>query len=331
MKLFPSSKVYVIAPAGTASGGPEVLHQLAAYLRQRDVDAYMYYVPHEHPDPVPAVYRHYKVPPVDSMTNRPENILISPETMPLFQAKEIRRVLWWLSVDQWLGSMTQVLAFFSENPLRRPLPHWFAFQPDLPPVHWVQSEYARQFLMLNGIPESQIHFVSDYLNPVFLNQPPGNNAAARKDIVTFNPLKGKAFTRKLTDAAPDIDWRPIQNMTPEEVRSLLRTAKVYIDFGAHPGKDRIPREAAISGCCLITGRRGAAANDVDVPIGGENKFADRDEDIPAIIARIRYLLAHYEEAYPRFATYRETILGEPARFAAQVDAALELPPLSPKQ
>lgn len=29
----------------------------------------------------------------------------------------------------------------------------------------------------------------------------------------------------------------------------MRKAKVYIDFGFHPGKDRIPREAVMCGAC----------------------------------------------------------------------------------
>ena len=81
----------------------------------------------------------------------------------------------------------------------------------------------------------------------------------------YNPKKGIEFTRQLIEAAPDLNWVPLENMSNEEVRGKLKTSKVYIDFGDHPGKDRFPREAAISGCCVITGKRGSAAYD-DVPI-----------------------------------------------------------------
>lgn len=59
--------------------------------------------------------------------------------------------------------------------------------------------------------------------------------------------------------AQDLRWVPLIGMTTEEMRSCMSKSKVYIDFGNHPGKDRIPREAAISGCIVITGKRGAAA------------------------------------------------------------------------
>ena len=61
-------------------------------------------------------------------------------------------------------------------------------------------------------------------------------------------------------------------MTEREVEDCLSQAKVYIDFGGHPGKDRIPREAALCGCCVVTGRRGAAGNDVEVPINQSYKL-----------------------------------------------------------
>ena len=30
--------------------------------------------------------------------------------------------------------------------------------------------------------------------------------------------------------------------------------KLYIDFGGFPGKDRLPREAVMHDCCIITGK-----------------------------------------------------------------------------
>lgn len=47
---------------------------------------------------------------------------------------------------------------------------------------------------------------------------------------------------------------------------------IYIDFGEHPGKDRIPREAAMRDLIVITGRDGAAVNDVDVSIPKKYKI-----------------------------------------------------------
>ena len=51
----------------------------------------------------------------------------------------------------------------------------------------------------------------------------------------------------------------------------MMESKVYIDFGNHLGKDRIPREVA-SGCCIITGKTGADKYKEDVYIGEKFKF-----------------------------------------------------------
>jgi hypothetical protein len=63
-------------------------------------------------------------------------------------------------------------------------------------------------------------------------------------------------------------------MSSSEVSDLLNKAKIYIDFGNHPGKDRLPREAAISGCCVITNKNGSAKNKFDIPISSIYKLDD---------------------------------------------------------
>lgn len=113
-------------------------------------------------------------------------------------------------------------------------------------------------------------------------------------------------------------------MTAEEVHDLLCRAKCYIDFGNHPGQDRIPREAAAAGCCVITGRRGAAANDIDIPIPASYKFEDAPQAIPAILACLRACLDDYDGHIGDFAGYREMIAGQKEKFRHDVAAALPI-------
>lgn len=152
----------------------------------------------------------------------------------------------------------------------------------------------------------------------------GGTRDPRQDIVAYNPKKGLAFTQQLMAAAPDITWAPIEHMTAEEVHALLCRAKCYIDFGNHPGQDRIPREAAAAGCCVITDRRGSAANDMDVPIPTTYKFDDVPQAIPAILSCIRDCLADYEGHTRDFDSYRAMIAGQKERFRRDVAAALSI-------
>ena len=110
-------------------------------------------------------------------------------------------------------------------------------------------------------------------------------------------------------------------MTPEEVQQLLARAKVYIDFGNHPGRDRIPREAAVSGCCVVTGRRGAAGNPNDIAIDESFKFNDTDDNLIPIVERIKDIFANFRKNYESQRKYREQIMTERAEFDRDVKAA----------
>ena len=56
----------------------------------------------------------------------------------------------------------------------------------------------------------------------------------------------------------DVDFVPIRDMNKAQVRDALFGARLYIDFGHHPGKDRVPREAAVAGAVVLLREAGAA-------------------------------------------------------------------------
>lgn len=176
----------------------------------------------------------------------------------------------------------------------------------------MQSHYALNHLVNKEINKENIFYLSDYLNINFIK---AEAKLSNKDnIVVYNPKKGFNFTKKIINYAKDVNFIPIVNMTRHEVIETLQRAKVYIDFGNHPGKDRIPREAAILGCCVITNKRGSAAFYDDVPIPEGYKFEDKDENIPLIINKIKDCFEYFEERYKDFDYYRILIKQEPQNF-----------------
>lgn len=328
MRLYPDSKVYVVCLANAQTGGPELLHQLCSTLIQFGVDASMFYTHADAPfnpaDPVHPFYKKYHLPYTFNAEDSPRNIIILPEVNSplLYVTKFSQRVFWWLSVDNYIGNVANSISGRKVNALASPLPKIFYFGKDDADIdHWVQSEYARQFVKLNGVPEYKIYMVEDYLNQAFLSRATQVDLTKKKNFVVFNPKKGFETTRQLINLAPDIDWRPIQNMTPEQVQELLAQAKVYVDFGNHPGKDRIPREAAISGCIVITGRRGSAGNNIDINIPAEFKFDERITNAYQIIEKIHEVFENFPVAYEKQADYRARILDDKNRFAREVAAA----------
>lgn len=153
--------------------------------------------------------------------------------------------------------------------------------------------------------------------------------SAKKNIVAYNPRKGFEVTEQLIKLAPDIDWRPIENMTPAQVQQLLAQAKIYIDFGNFPGRERLPREAALSNCVVITGRRGAAANDIDINIPAEFKFDERTSNVQAVVKKIREVFYNFNAALSAQSAFRMKELNAQKNFAAQVAAVFGIKKFPP--
>ena len=137
--------------------------------------------------------------------------------------------------------------------------------------------------------------------------------------ILYNPKKGYRFTKEIMKKAKELEWVPIQNLTTWQVKELLLQSKVYIDFGNHPGKDRFPREAAMCGCIVITGRRGSAKFYNDVPIDDKFKFKDSKKNIEKIVTKVRECLDNYDTQIKEFHDYRKYIRNEKEQFNKDVD------------
>lgn len=316
-----SKKVYVCCPGGAVTGGPELLHQLVDALRTYNVDAYILYTPIEKNFEITKAYEHYNVPIAQYQKIEISNsLVILPEVstglVSLFDGAQI--AIWWLSIDNYFG-------YTGEKPFKEHLIHnvrvFFGKKLGLKNlkkfIHFTQSEYARSYLERIGIDSEML---TDYLNETHLNQNHQLNKSNRENIVAYNPKKGINFTKCLIDNNQDITFIPIQGMTPIQVRELLSRTKVYIDFGNHPGKDRFPREAAMAGCCIITGMRGSAANDIDVAIPKKYKINDLsssqfDGEFKKIIKEI---FEDFDCCSADFNSYRHQIKLEPMLFKEQV-------------
>ena len=328
MKIYPDTKIFIISPGNIHSGGPELVHQHASQLLKMDYNVYMFYLPananFDPADPVDPYYKKYHIPFVRNLEIDHKNIMIVPESssLNLYVSKKIRRIMWWMSVDNYINNLCNILKKFKQNPLDSTMPKFFYFDKDDDNIeHWVQSDYAKIFIKKNGIVDRQIYRVRDYLNEAFLQRASHVDISQKENIVAYNPVKGFEFTQKLLRVAPEINWQAIRDMTPEEVQQLLARAKVYIDFGNHPGRDRIPREAAVSGCCVVTGRRGAAGNPNDIAIDESFKFNDTDDNLIPIVERIKDIFANFRSNYESQRKYREQIMTERAEFDRDVKAA----------
>lgn len=307
IQLNNQSIIYIISSPAYFTGGTLLLHQLADWLQTHGFTVKIHYIPNIE-NPIHPEFEKYNLSYCSKIEDSSNNLLIVPEVFPfeLIKYKKIQTALWWLSVDNYFRSFNnaskkrqffnKIMGYYS---LYNKAQH-----------HFCQSQYAIDFLASKGL---RGILLSDYLHDEFISKE--ITLPSKSNVILYNPKKGQEFTTKLIQAAPDLEWKPIINMTPSEVFNTLLASKVYIDFGFHPGKDRFPREAAICGCCIITGKRGAAANEIDIPIPLDYKF--EEDNIFLIIEKIRFIMENHETCIQQQNAYRDKILVEKANFNQQ--------------
>ena len=111
---------------------------------------------------------------------------------------------------------------------------------------------------------------------------------------------------------------PLVNLTKKAVIKTLKKTKIYFDFGTHPGKDRIPREAAILGNCIITNKKGSAKNNYDLSISPNFKFSEKRKNLKGIKIIIDKIFAKDFLEQKKFNSYINKIYAEKKTFIKEV-------------
>lgn len=312
------TEVYIACPAKFATGGTELLHQLCNKLVKHNVNAKMFYLESKDNSPTAERFNKYKVSHVTEIPDNKSVLLIVPETFPeiLLRYSKVKKVIWWLSVDNYIETRFKLKIFPLRNVINYykyyyTLKHTVNFK-DKRIIHLAQSQYAINYLKEKNV--KNIDYLSDYLNDVFFTNDIDYSSSKRENIILYNPLKGKEITEKIMSKYPNYQYVPLTKLTPEGVADLCKRSKIYIDFGHHPGKDRFPREAAILGCCIITNKRGAAKYYEDIAISDEYKFEESDDSLDTVGIKINKILNNYDVSINDFEAYRNRIIGEEVKF-----------------
>lgn len=313
----------VICPGGAATGGVELLHQLVEALNYHGRSASILYYPFFKRFNTPEPYKKYGVSVSDiSSINIDTTFFIIPETLTHLVKKfgPKQSLVWWMSVDNYINSGKNLYAFKNFlNPMNY---QDINRNNNLNEIagNLYQSEYALQFLRNHGILNTA--FLGDYINDDYISASPVKFDRPREDVIVFNPAKGIEQTNMLIKAMPQYKFMPIKNLNRRQVIDLLVSSKIYIDFGNHPGKDRIPREAASLGCVVITNRRGSAMNPVDIPIPDTYKLKDESESfIGEAESLFSSIFKDFEAHRLNFEAYRNIIRCERQNF---IDCTLNI-------
>ena len=299
--------IYIISSKNRVSGGPELAHQLCnAINRLSNIKAYMCYVNLDYPYNIsedaiaPAPYFRYSTQTCNDLSeiDRSENVVVFLEglTYSMKHIKNARIVLWWMSVDNYIESTNeQNLTYIKENVY----------------LHLYQSYYALNYVS-RVLPNAKGIYLSDYINEEhgkFIYP-----ADFRENIALYNPAKGYDEIKPLIEKTDWLKWVPLVNMDLPHMVLMMEAGKIYVDFGKHPGKDRIPREAAANGCVVITNKKGSAAFEKDVPIPDNYKFEDPSQSLDAIEALLHDICDNFALHQAAFSSYRDFIAKEKSKF-----------------
>ena len=305
--------VYILAPMNRMSGGAELAHQMCHAVNMlTEVQAKMCYVDVSAPFDealcidckAPDAYGIYDTEHVTDFSemDQPENVVVFPEglTLSIRYVRNAKKVLWWMSVDNYVISTKESnLEYIRDNVA----------------LHLYQSYYAKTYVE-EKLGNVKGMFLSDYINEEhgkFIYP-----AELRQDIGLYNPAKGYDEIMPLIEKANWLKWVPLSGLDVPHMVLMMQSSKVYVDFGNHPGKDRIPREAAANGCCVITNKKGAAANDKDVPIPAAYKFESPGEQLDEIDQFLKDVCSNFKERQQDFSAYRDMIKSEKEKFYVDI-------------
>lgn len=289
----------IIASPRIVTGGPENLHQLCDRLNRIGVEAAMYYHPNPEQNYEPLYPQFAHLPVARDLPDAEDCVVVVPEIIEIRECHFSRATVavWWLSYINAALIEPPTLKCNIDDAGRA--------------VHLFHSyhEYAmvRPFLP----PGTRWFFLTDHIDDEFLALDPASFLDGKRDLVCFN--KGKDLISEGVCRDLGLDYVPIADMSRREVMETLAAAKVYLDNGYHPGKDRLPREAAMHGCVVITNKSGAAAYFEDVPI--EEKVT-LEHDLYDLIPRVFNDFRHY---YDKQQPYRDNIRLEKRAFEINVE------------
>jgi len=324
-----NTNIYILCPANLSTGGPEELHQLGAQLIATGKNVFMCYDQYNSEGfktPVHDNYKKYNVPFCLEIENTKDNIVIFPETYSYKlwdkEFSKTQRAVWWLSVIFYLKTLenTQLRfkkkQFYSIKKFFRKYPIPTIKRLKEPGIsHIAHSFFSLDFLKNNGI--QPIGQISGYMDEVFHLE--SNWREQKEDIVIYNAIKNGEFLNKIIQRTPQLKWQPLQQMTLDEIADWMKKAKVYIDFGFHPGREKMPREAVLLNCCLIAGKQGSAKYKEDMPISDDYHFEDTEENLPHIISKIKDCFLNFDERIKDFTDYKILISNEKKLFQESVN------------
>ncbi len=347
IEISNKTKFFILAPAAVSTGGPECLHELGYELKKIfKLDVTMIYLPLNLKNPVHKNYKHFNLKYSNYLEDNKNNILIIPEQFSFLnhslRFKRIKKIIWWLSIDNYFGFKFRsnyskyvrslikipynIISLFNKLfkfkfgifTIQDYLKIFYKFinfdkekETNQASAHFTQSHYAYEYLKNKF---KNVYQLYDYQSDKIISK--SKEKKIKKDIICYSH-KSNEFIEFLKEKI-DVDFIPLINFNFDQINNVFKKSKIYIDFGYHPGKDKMPREATLFDNCIITNLKGSAKNNIDIPIKKKFKFKEKYENLEKIEALIFEILKNHKFYLKSFKTYKRKILNEKKVFKNQI-------------
>lgn len=321
-------KYYILCPWGE-TGGPEGLHQLCYELINLDRTArIVYYHPwtdrieKEHEGKICGRYNQYigieSYTPNDiSEIDKEDSIIVLPEICRTRHIKMFKNA--------------KVIYLRLSNNTQESAPDPQNYDSLYDSVFQECYTGCDPFLIYKQIEKTSVY----NMNKVFMLRPNINLSHIReeidlsnerKNIVLYNPAKGKHHIDRLVEYSKNIDFDcdiefiALRGMSQEELKEVIHTSKLYIDFGHFPGPDRLCREAASGGCVIFIGKRGSGSDWDDFPVEEKIDWDEQNDtfNYELICKNIIDMIKRYDYFFQKQKSYREIIRNERKNYIEQV-------------
>ena len=354
--LKKDSEIFILCPANVDTGGPMCLHQLAYILKKRlKKKVYMHYFPQSVKNPIHKNYKSFNIPTKKLIKDLEKNILIIPEFYKSIELSKnyqnIQKGLWWLSVDFFLyhrfiyknhslvRSLIKIpfklislfnrltLFYFGNISLFKYLKYIYTKNPLINVfkikninINFSHSSYQFKTLASQGVKST---YLSDCIKKEYFDKSKKILIKDKKNIICYNPRKSSIFFETFIKLNNDFKFIPLINMNLNELINVLSKSKIYMDFGFHPGQDRLPREAAILKNCIITNKEGSAAIYKDLPIDSGFKFDEKNNNFLKIRKKIQMVFDDFQSEYKKFSYYRKFLHLQEKKFINQISRSFK--------
>jgi hypothetical protein len=269
---------------------------------------------------------------VADIIDNDRNCFIVPETATnfLLKIKYCQKIIWWLSTEYYDGKIREhthynlfdsilkntysLLRYIYKN-IKNTIKYKKNRYPLSEALNISNFYYCKDVLINKYNIESELLIHSIGID--FLKRGMYTSATGRENIVLYNPKKPSTVMRKLLKRNK-FNYVPVENLSVDEMISLFRKSKVYVDFGQFPGPERLPKETVYNGVNVIVGKNNAATNYQDVMVPEEFKISC-SEKIEFIEEKIQLLIDDYEKYSSMYDDYRNMIFNMEKNYYAQLE------------